>query len=108
VSLLKDLPQPSVHRIAVHVTKAGLRAVRQGSPWLYDQAVISHKPHGECGDLAVVFDDERRFAGIGLWDPNSPIRVKMLHSGKPTTIDAGWWKDRLQACREFRNELLEV
>jgi len=107
VNLLKDLPQPSVHRIAVQVTKAGLRAVRQGSPWLYDQAVISHKPHGECGDLAVVFDDERRFAGIGLWDPNSPIRIKMLHSGKPTTIDAGWWKDRLQACREFRNELLE-
>jgi hypothetical protein len=59
VNLLKDLPQPSVHRIAVQVTKAGLRAVRQGSPWLYDQAVISHKPHGECGDLAVVFDDER-------------------------------------------------
>jgi 23S rRNA (cytosine1962-C5)-methyltransferase len=43
----------------------------------------------------VVFDDDRRFVAIGLWDPESPIRVKVLHQGKPVAIDADWFRGRL-------------
>ena len=59
------LPHPSDARIAVRVSRPGLRAIRSGSPWLFDQAVESHKPAGASGDLAVVFDDNRRFAANG-------------------------------------------
>lgn len=103
---LESLPTPSGVRIAVRVSKAGLRAVRSGNPWLYDQAVESYKPAGAMGDLAVVFDDERQFAGIGLWDPQSPIRVKMLHAGRPTTIDIAWWRNKLAKVLAFRAGLL--
>jgi len=100
------LPQPSDARIAVRVSRPGLRAIRSGSPWLFDQAVESHKPSGTSGDLAVVFDDNRRFAAIGLWDPESPIRVKVLHVGKPVTIDDDWWRNKLQQALDVRHELL--
>ena len=50
---------------------------------------------GAPGDLAVIFDDKRRFAAIGLWDPGSPVRVKVLHAGAPATIDADWWRATL-------------
>jgi len=103
---LTSLPLASQTRVAMRTTKAGLRAVRSGSPWLYDQSIDSYKPAGTSGDLAVIFDDERRFAGIGLWDPQSPIRVKMLHVGKPTTIDANWWKEKLSWALEHRADLL--
>ena len=33
------LPQSSDARIAVRVSRPGLRAIRSGSPWLFDQAV---------------------------------------------------------------------
>jgi 23S rRNA (cytosine1962-C5)-methyltransferase len=73
---------------------------------VFDGSVVSAKPDGEAGDLAVVFDDERRFAAIGLWDPGSPIRVKVLHHGAPVTVDAGFWRDRLVQALTRRASLV--
>jgi len=103
---IESLPQPSNARIAVRVSRPGLRAIRSGSPWLFDQAVESHKPAGSMGDLAVIFDEQRRFAAIGLWDPESPIRVKVLHVGKPVNIDASWWQEKMRHALDLRRELL--
>jgi 23S rRNA (cytosine1962-C5)-methyltransferase len=58
------------------------------------------------GDLAVIFDEQRRFAAIGLWDPESPIRVKVLHVGKPVNIDASWWQEKMKHALDLRRELL--
>jgi 23S rRNA (cytosine1962-C5)-methyltransferase len=103
---IESLPQPSDARIAVRVSRPGLRAIRSGSPWLFDQAVESHKPTGSMGDLAVIFDEQRRFAAIGLWDPESPIRVKVLHVGKPVNIDASWWQEKMTHALDLRRDLL--
>lgn len=93
--------------VAVRVTTAALRQVRRGSPWVYDGSVTSAKPDDAApGALAVIFDDERRFAAIGLWDPESPIRVKVLHHGRPVTVDAGFWRSRLSAALERRSGLV--
>ena len=61
--------------IAVRVTADALRQIRRGSPWLFDGSITSVSRDGEPGELAVVFDGDRKFAAIGLWDPASPIRV---------------------------------
>ena len=84
----QHLPAPASDRIAVRVTPDALRQVRGGSPWVYDGSITSASRDGASGDLAVIFDDKRRFAAIGLWDPASPIRVKVLHRGAPRTIDS--------------------
>lgn len=83
-------------RVAVRVTPDALRQLRGGHPWVYDAAITSVSHDGEAGDLAVVFDSSRRFAAIGLWDPHSPIRVKVLHAGRPRTIDRAWFADRIR------------
>jgi 23S rRNA (cytosine1962-C5)-methyltransferase len=75
-------------RLAVRVTADAARQVRGGHPWVYATSITHHPdPPGEPGDLAVVFDPDRAFAGIGLWDPSSAIRVRVLHHGRPRTID---------------------
>jgi 23S rRNA (cytosine1962-C5)-methyltransferase len=99
---LDRLPRPSERRIAVRVTRDALRQLRGGSPWLYDGSITSVGHEGAPGDLAVVFDDERNFAAIGLWDPTSPIRVKVLHVGRPRTIDGEFWRDRLAVALDRR------
>lgn len=106
-SLLDELPAVGDRRLAIRVTADALRQIRGGSPWLYDGSITSFSHDGAAGDLAVVFDDHRKFAAIGLWDPTSPIRVKLLHTGSPTTIDAGWWRERLSACLEHRQALVD-
>ena len=86
------LPEPGERRLAVRVTADAMRQIRGGSPWLYDGSITSVSHDGEPGDLAVIFDDKRKFAAIGLWDPTSPIRVKLLHRGSPTQIDGEFWR----------------
>ncbi|MDW3216357.1 MAG: class I SAM-dependent rRNA methyltransferase [Ilumatobacteraceae bacterium] len=102
-----QLPTVGGRRLAVRVTADALRQIRGGSPWLYDGSITSVSHDGDAGDLAVIFDDQRKFAAIGLWDPTSPIRVKMLHAGSPTTIDEHWWRERLSAALEQRQALVD-
>ncbi|MBU6316421.1 MAG: class I SAM-dependent rRNA methyltransferase, partial [Acidobacteria bacterium] len=104
---LRDLPRPSGQRLAVRVTPDALRRVRSGHPWLFDHSITSVSHPGSPGDLAVVFDDDRRFAAIGLFDPASPMRVKVLHHGKPATVDAAFWTARMQRALEVRRPLLD-
>lgn len=95
VKILDSLPRPSDDRVAVRVTNDAVRQLRGGHPWLFEGAIRSVGRTAAPGDLAVVFDDDRRFVAIGLWDPESPIRVKVLHAGSPTRIDASWFERRI-------------
>jgi 23S rRNA (cytosine1962-C5)-methyltransferase len=92
-------------RLAVRVTKDALRQVRAGHPWVFADSITSVSDDGAPGDLAVVFDDQRRFAAIGLWDPGSPIRIKILHTGAPRPIDVAFWRERLAAALAVRAPL---
>lgn len=102
---LDHLPTPSDKRMAVRVTRDALRQIRGGSPWLYDGSIESISHDGAIGDLAVVFDHDRKFAAIGLYDPTSPIRVKILHQGSPRQIDDDFWRERLAAALDRRSGL---
>lgn len=94
-------------RVAVRVAPDALRHVRRGHPWVFDGSVVSVRPEGATGDLAVIFDEDRSFAAIGLYDPDSPLRVRVLHHGAPTPIDGGFWRDRLRDALERRRVLIE-
>ncbi|HTO00404.1 MAG TPA: class I SAM-dependent rRNA methyltransferase [Microthrixaceae bacterium] len=102
MSPAQDVDAPPVRRLAVRVTKDAVRQIKGGHPWVFDKSVTSVKPEGVAGDLAVVFDDRRQFIAVGLYDPDSPIRIKILHHGKPKTIDAEFWHERLSAARDIR------
>jgi 23S rRNA (cytosine1962-C5)-methyltransferase len=95
----------SRRRLAVRVTKDAERQLRAGHPWLFDGSITSLSHEGEPGDLAVVFDSRRRFVAIGLYDPSSPIRVRVLHHGEPATIDADWFLTTIAAANDRRATL---
>jgi 23S rRNA (cytosine1962-C5)-methyltransferase len=104
---LTHISPPAARRLALRVTPAAQRAVRQGHPWLFDQAVTGQSGEGRPGDLAVIFDDRRRFLAIGLYDPTSPIRVRVLHQGAPAPIDRAWLRERLASAAAWRATLPE-
>ncbi len=55
----------------------------------------------------MIFDRENRFLAIGLYDPNSPLRMRVLHAGKPATIDSAWWVDQLRLAVNRRSGLFD-
>jgi 23S rRNA (cytosine1962-C5)-methyltransferase len=106
VPSLAQLPRPGSKRLAVRVTPDAMRHIRAGHPWVFDHSITSLSHDGALGDLAVVFDADRRFVAIALFDPTSPLRLKVLHQGKPVTVDRAFWSARLAAALRRREPLV--
>ena len=70
--------------------------MRDGHPWLFADSIREQNRAGELGELAVVYDRKDEFLAGGLFEPDSPIRVRILHAGKPRLLDGPWWAARLQ------------
>ncbi len=92
-------------RLAVRLTEDAERHVRSGHPWIFDRSIVSITEGGEAGDLAVIFDSRRKFVAIGLYDPASPIRIKVIRRGNPTPVDRDFWRSRMTAAAARRSEL---
>lgn len=101
------IPRPADRRIALRVTPAAERALRHGHPWLFDRAIRRQSHEGQPGDLAVVFDRQRAFLAVGLYDPHSSIRVRVLQHGEPAGIDRDWFRTKLEAAAQVRAPLCD-
>jgi 23S rRNA (cytosine1962-C5)-methyltransferase len=89
------------------VTAAAESILRSGHPWLFADSIREQNRAGQAGELAVIYDRKDRFLAAGLFDPDSPIRVRVLHAGKPRTIDRTWWSERLTRALEARQALFD-
>lgn len=103
---LEAIPPKSGRNVTLRVDRSAERALRKRHPWLFADGIREQSDEGRAGDHAVIFDRGRGFLAIGLWDPHSPIRVRVLHSGKPTPIDASFFAERVNAAVARRAALL--
>jgi len=97
--------QSAAARLRLRITAAAESAVRSGHPWVFCDSVLDLNRAGQTGELAVIYDRKDCFLAVGLFDPDSPIRVRILHSGKPQTIDHAWWQARLEQALARRRPL---
>ena len=73
------LPDHSPQRLAVKLKSKAESYVRQGHPWVFESSIVKINKAGEAGDVAIIFDQRKnKYLGLGLYDPHSPIRIKML------------------------------
>ncbi len=79
--------------------------MRRGHPWLFESSIRRQKREGKPGDLAVIFDQQDRFLAVGLYDPLSIIRVRILQHNEPAPIGRDWFQDKLTAALQRRIEL---
>jgi len=100
--------QPAATRLRLRVTAAAETIVRSGHPWLFADSIHESNRAGQVGELAVIYDRKDKFLAVGLFDPDSPIRVRILHAGKPQTIDSAWWNARLEKALAVRRNLFDA
>ncbi len=104
---MSDHPTNKASRLRLRVSAAAEACLRAGHPWLFADSVRQQNRPGQRGELAVIYDRKDRFLAVGLFDPDSPIRMRVLHAGKPQTIDHAWWSLHLQQTLERRRGLFD-
>ena len=95
-------------RLRLRVSTAAETAVRSGHPWVFSDSVQESNRAGQTGELAVIYDRKDKFLAVGLFDPDSPIRVRILHAGKPQTIDDAWWQPEVDQSLARRAGLFDA
>jgi 23S rRNA (cytosine1962-C5)-methyltransferase len=100
--------QTAATRLRLRITAAAETIVRSGHPWLFADSIHETNRAGQFGELAVIFDRKDKFLAVGLFDPDSPIRVRILHAGRPQTIDTSWWQARLEQALARRRNLFDA
>jgi 23S rRNA (cytosine1962-C5)-methyltransferase len=94
-------------RLRLRVSAAAEAVLRSGHPWVFADSIRDQNRVGMPGELAVIYDRKNRFLAVGLFDPGSPIRVRVLHAGKPQIIDQSWWSAQLARAVERRRKLFD-
>jgi 23S rRNA (cytosine1962-C5)-methyltransferase len=95
-------------RLRLRVTQTAETLIRKGHPWLFSDSIHEQNRVGSLGELAVIFDRADKFLAVGLFDPESPIRARILHVGKPQNIDSDFWRTRLKAALQKREGIFDT
>ncbi len=97
-------------RLAVKLNSKGEQFVLQGHPWVFSNNITKINDDAKSGDLAIIFGkNKNRVIGLGLYDANSPIRIKMLHSStKKVEINADFFQKKINKAFKKRQPLLKT
>jgi 23S rRNA (cytosine1962-C5)-methyltransferase len=107
-ALFDNIPKPT-QRIAIKVKPAAERQIRKGHPWVFENSITKQNKAGQAGDLAIIFDQkDNKFLAAGLFDPHSPIRIKLLQFNTPARIDADWFAHKIDHAFQLRQPLLQT
>ena len=101
-------PPDPAPRLRLRVTATAETLLRGGHPWLFANSIREQNRPGASGELAVIYDRRDKFLAAGLFDPDSPIRVRILHAGKPVTLDENWWRENLRRALDRRAGLFDA
>lgn len=106
---LSHLPEPTAKNISIKVKPAAERAIRQGHPWIFEDAIVKQSHDGSAGDRVVIYDKRKnKFLAVGLYDPHSPIRIKILQANQPAHINLAWFINQLQHAQAIRQPLIDA
>ncbi len=97
-------------RLAVKLNAKGEQFVIQGHPWVFSDNIVKINENPKSGDLAIIFGkNKNRVVGLGLYDANSPIRIKMLHSStEKAEINADFFHKKIEKAFKKRAPLLRT
>ncbi|RZS93780.1 23S rRNA (cytosine1962-C5)-methyltransferase [Aquimarina brevivitae] len=102
-------PTESIDKIAIKLTPKAEKFVKKGHPWIFESSIVKQNKEGKAGDLCIIFDQSKNnFLACGLYDPDSPIRIKVLQVHKAATINEHWFQQKIVAAFHKRRDLLQT
>ncbi|MFC0604422.1 class I SAM-dependent rRNA methyltransferase [Winogradskyella pulchriflava] len=105
LSISKLLPK----RLAIKLNAKGEQYVVKGHPWVFSNSIVKINDDANTGDLAIIFSkNKNKVIGIGLYDAESPIRIKVIHNAETKVeINADFFHHKIEEAYKKRSELLQ-
>ena len=88
------------------VSNKGAQRWASGHPWIFRSDLVQ-APDAEPGSVRVL-DSRRRPIGTALWSPQSEISLRLIDRDPDATIDAQWWRHRIETAVRRREPLRNV
>ena len=107
----KDLKSNTLPRnLAVKLNAKAEQSVVKGHPWVFSDSIVKINDDAKTGDLAIVFSkNKNKVIGIGLYDADSPIRIKIIHHAQTKAkIDADFFNEKIKIAYSKRKELINT
>ncbi|MEW7292943.1 class I SAM-dependent rRNA methyltransferase [Aquimarina sp. 2304DJ70-9] len=106
MKIIRDI---ETKRLAVKLKPSAEKMVKRGHPWIFEDSIVKQNTDGKPGDLVIIYDNKKNnFIACGLYDPFSPIRVKLIQFAKPAQINEAWFASKIQEAYQIRKPLLET
>ena len=90
----------------VVVTDKAARSLRSGHPWVYEAEVLEFREAPEDGGIVQVQSKSGKWLGIGFYNSNSKIRVRILTRNPNDTVDHAFWFRRLEYAVAYRRVVM--
>ena len=100
----------SPKRLAVKLNAKGEQFVVKGHPWVFSNSIVKINDDAKTGDLAIIFSkNKNKVVGLGLFDANSPIRIKIIHNAETKVdVNSEFFHHKIEVAFEKRLELLKT
>src|SRR3989339_1255015 len=79
--------------------------IRAGHPWIFSNA-IENCPNLKIGELVKILSYENFELGIGMFNPNNSIRVRVISQNPDEIINQSFFEKRLQNLYEEKAKFL--
>ncbi len=97
-----------MNTLAIKLKIKAEKIVKKGHPWVFSQSISKQNTKGVAGDIAILFGQhDNEVYAIGLYDPHSPVRIKIIHRGKGVQIDAQFFQQKIARAFQIRVPLLQ-
>jgi 23S rRNA (cytosine1962-C5)-methyltransferase len=90
----------------IFLLKARKKRLEQGHPWVYATEIDRLEGDAQPGDLVDVVTHQGRYLATGYWNPKSQITVRIVAHEPIAAMDAGFFRERLQQCKEHRRRFV--
>ena len=100
----------NIKNLAVKLNAKGEQFVVKGHPWVFSNSIVKINDNAKTGDLTIIFSkNKNKVIGIGLYDANSPIRIKIIHNAETKVkINSEFFHHKIEVAFEKRLELLRT
>jgi 23S rRNA (cytosine1962-C5)-methyltransferase len=102
-SLKEPVSRPLPTQAIVTIAQRGAERARAGHLWIY-RSDVRDAQGVPGGSIVRVVDERKKFVGHALWSDRSEISLRLLTT-RDETIDREWWRNRLRAASQRREQI---